>query len=824
MRDLSNVSRRDFLKSTAMVAAAAVVTPAFGQASGSSDANHIQRLTGNWEHYRGSLAGPWEVWHVNNPTPWQAVQLPHCFNAMDAVDPDVGYYRGPGWYRTRLRLDNPFSNGRTLLHFEGSGQKTQVFVDQVKAAEHIGGYDEFVVDITEAAAKVLASPNNRGEVPLSIACENSHDLEMPPSDQSDFNLYGGIYRYLNLVYAPAISIERLHVSTKVQQKGPAEVLVRLRLYNPTNLQDSLKVSVRILEPSGTTIHRFETSLPQWDGLRNITDLQVETPLLWSPSRPSLYRCEVTLSSSYGETSATERFGFRYFEFVDKGPFKLNGQRLLLRGTQRHEDHAGLGSAMPEDLIRKEMLMIKQMGANFVRLGHYQQSRIVLDLCDELGLIVWEEIPWCRSGVASERWQQLTRSALVNMIDQHYNHPSIILWGLGNENDWPTEYPAINKEKIRSFLTELQTTSHQLDPSRVTSIRRCDFCKDIPDVYSPSIWAGWYSGRYTDYRNMLDKQAPQVNHFLHIEWGGDGHARRHSEDVDKMLANYVAGEKSVDQNALLSSGVTQGSKGDWSETYVCNLFDWHLKEQENMPTLTGSAQWAFKDFSTPLRPENPVPRVNQKGVTERDLTPKEGYYVFQSYWAEEPMVHIYGHTWPIRWGDPGEKKLVKVYSNCEQAELFLNGKSQGTKTRNSQDFPAAGLHWLVTFRSGANELEVRADKGGKQVSDRLRFEYQPARWGPPARFELRENTRIRDQVTLEAVVVDATGMRCLDARQQVHFEVSGDGTLIDNLGINTASRQVELYNGRAEISLQCRNGQSVASVSMNGIPTAFTKIE
>jgi beta-galactosidase len=433
--------------------------------------------------------------------------------------------------------------------------------------------------------------------------------------------------------------------------------------------------------------------------------------------------------------------------------------------------------------------------------------------------VWEEIPWCRGGIGSEQWQQLTRSMLHNMIDQHYNHPSVILWGLGNENDWPGEYPEINQQKIRVFLSELNDTAHKLDPSRVTSIRRCDFCSDIPDVYSPSIWAGWYKGRYTDYRSMLEKESPQVNHFLHVEWGGDSHAQRHSEHPERMLAEFLTAEKGTE----FLSGVTEGVKGDWSETYVCNLFDWHLKEQENMPSLTGTAQWAFKDFSTPLRPENPVPRVNQKGVTERDLTPKESFYVFQSYWTEEPMVHLYGHTWPIRWGDPDEKKLVKVYSNCDTAELFLNGKSHGVKKRDSQDFPAAGLRWLVTFVPGENHLRVRAHKNGKEVSDELRFNYQTTKWGPPARLELKEKTRSADEVTLEAVLLDAAGVRCLDARNQVSFGISGDGTLIDNLGTNRASRKVELYNGRAEITLRRNRGKSVASVSSQGIPTVFVQL-
>src|SRR5262249_54583852 len=154
-------------------------------------------------------------------------------------------------------------------------------------------------------------------------------------------------------------------------------------------------------------------------------------------------------------------------------------------------------------------------------------------------------------------------------------------------------------------------------------------------------------------------------------------------------------------------------------------------------LSGSAQWIFKDFSTPQRPTNPVPQVNQKGLVERDHTLKEGYYVFQSYWSEEPMVHIYGHSWMVRWGAANEHKLVKVYSNCPNVELILNGSSLGPRKRNSQDFPAAGLHWLAQFREGENELKAVGKKDGKEVADQLKFTYQVGSWGPPAKLQLEE---------------------------------------------------------------------------------------
>jgi beta-galactosidase len=827
MNQFDKFTRREFLKTSALVTAAAIAAPSLNAADSAPDSGRQRLLTG-WEHYRGSLGGPWEVWRggkAGDQVPWQKVELPHCFNARDAVDPEESYYRGEGWYRTNLKIANPFPSGRTLLHFEGASQKSRVFIELDQVAEHVGGYDEWTVDITDAAARATADAKNKGAVPLAIVCDNSRDLEMIPSDLSDFNLYGGLCRYLNLVYVPAISIERIHITPTLKPDGSSEVSISARLYNPAPVADPIRVSVRVLDASGATAHTASQGLGGWGGEREITKFVIAKPQLWSPSRPSLYRCEFTLSSPHGEMTVTERFGVRHYEFVDHGPFKLNGERVLLKGTQRHEDHAGLGAAMTEELIRKELQMVKDMGANFIRLGHYQQSRIVLDACDELGIMVWEEIPWCRSGIGGRRWQEQAHRMLRNMIDQHYNHPAVVIWGLGNENDWPGESPSEDHEAIRGFLKQLHDESHKLDPTRVTGIRRCEFCRDIPDVYSPSIWAGWYRGRYTEYKSSVAAEAAKVNHFLHIEWGGDSHARRHSEDPDKVISQISTG-KGTDERGLdylLSGGLTRASKdGDWSETYICNLFDWHLKEQETMPTLTGSAQWIFKDFSTPVRPENPIPKMNQKGLVERDLTPKEGYYVFQSYWAEKPMLHIYGHTWPVRWGDADEQKIIKIYSNCETVELFLNGKSQGVKKRNSQDFPAAGLRWMVRL-SPENHIRAVGRKGRSSVEDEINFLYQTQKWGKPAQLQLAEVARNADRLTVEAKLSDANGVLCLDARNPVRFALAGDGELIDDLGVNTAARVVELCNGRAMISLVRNGGKSQVSVSSKDIPSAFLQI-
>ena len=535
--------------------------------------------------------------------------LPHCFNARDGVDPDVAYYQGPAWYRNYLEMENPHEDGRTVLHFEGAGQKTQVFVAGFRAGEHTGGYDEFSIDLTEsleAFHRKYPGDAFEGKIPLLIRVDNSRDREMIPSDLSDFNLYGGIYRYLNLQYLPPVSLSRALVSTALDAGlSAARIRVDVEFYNPEGRHENLDLEVEIISPSGRKVATQKIRHSTARGGNASTEFSIHEPELWSPDSPQLYTVSVKCTSDTGVQVLSERFGLRHFEFVSRGPFRLNGERLLLRGTHRHEDHAGVGAAMTEDMIREEMLMMKEMGVTFIRLGHYQQSRIVLDLCDELGILVWEEIPWCRGGLGGEAYREQARRMLTNMIRQHYNHPSVILWGLGNENDWPGDFETFEEEPIREFMKELHDLSHRLDPSRLTAIRRCDFCKDIVDVYSPSIRAGWYRGKYTHYRD---------GDFL-MEGGDPGVSR----------------------------------DGDWTESYAVNLIDWHLKEQETMDWLTGTAYWPFKDFSTPLRPENPVPFVNQKGVVERDLQKKESFYVFSPTGPKNP--------WPISMATPGPRAGV-----------------------------------------------------------------------------------------------------------------------------------------------------------------------
>lgn len=831
-------SRRQFLLNAMSAGGAALLAPSLRAVTraSSSDADPVQsarRLDANWQYRQGQLIGIWQVWREEEDDLWQSVTLPHCFNHADACDPDRPYFRGQGWYRTRIAVANTFNAGRTILHFQGAGQTSSLWVGSTFIGTHKGGYDEFVFDITDAVAVLHRTHGATAPIPVAVLCDNSPDPDRVPSELSDFCLYGGLYRHLNLVYLPAVALDSVHILPTIHPNGSATLSIRCKLYNPRTIASTFKLSIDILDPQGHSIHQWSGSLPTWSGYSDPVTATLSSAQLWSPETPALYRCRVTLSTPTETSSMEERFGIRHIEFVEHGPFKLNGKRVLLQGTHRHADHAGVAAAMSDDQVRHEMRLIRDMGANFIRLAHYQQDRLVLDLCDELGLMVWEEVPWCRSGVGDASFQQNAKDMLSHMIQQHFNHPAIILWGLGNEDDWPDEYPTLDRDAIRAFMTELRELAHQLDGSRLTALRRCDFARDIPDVYSPSIWAGWYGGDFREYEDSLLKQRHRVKRFIHMEWGADSQAGRHSEDPEAVLQRVPTGTGTEERGlAYLNEGgnVRVSKDGDWSETYACNLFDWHLKTQEKMDWLTGSAQWIFKDFASPLRADDGIPNVNQKGVVQRDLSLKESYFVFQSYWSRKPMVHLYGHTWPIRWGKPDEPRIVKAYSNCEHAELFLNGVSQGLRKRDSQNFPAAGLRWNVIFRSGRNHLRVVAHSRDATLQDELDLTYQTDPWGTPAKLRLAQMPGKDGLVQVTASLHDSANALCLDARNQVRFTLAGSGKLIDNLGTTRASRVLQLANGTASISVDMRppsaaekNPGCVVGITAEGLPPAFINL-
>jgi beta-galactosidase len=495
----------------------------------------------------------------------------------------------------------------------------------------------------------------------------------------------------------------------------------------------------------------------------------------------------------------DRIGYRWFEFKEHGPFFLNGERLLLRGTHRHEDFAGFGPAMPDSLHRRDIQTIKEMGANFVRLAHYPQDPEVYRACDELGVLVWDELPWCRGGMGGDVWKANTVRLLEEQIDWTYNHPSIIIQSLGNEMYWLPDVPGGDHlDSLRSMVALLHRVSKERHPGRVTATRKFTEGADLVDVVSPSLWPGWYSGNYKGFEKAITDSRNRFARFFHAEYGGDSHVGRHTETpVSGDAMNVPEGwEENIKPQKVKNVALDS----DWSESYIVDLFDWYLSVSERIPWFTGNAQWAFKDFPTPLRPENPIPYMNQKGLVDRAGRPKDAYYVFKSYWTTAPeFCYIESHSWPERVGPPGVKREVNVFSNCPEVELLVNGKSQGSRTRQVGQTPAAGLSWQVAFEEGKNDVVAIGRKGGTvRARDTVSLLYRTTRNEPADHLTVSSDPQPDGSILVKAVAVDKNGRTCVDYQRPVYFTLDGGGRLAEYDGTPTGSRIIQMANGKASI--------------------------
>ncbi len=726
---------------------------------------------------------------------WNTINLPHTWNATDTVDAEPGYRRNASWYRKEIKPAKDRDGLRHVLYFEGANMITDVYVNGERAGGHVGGYVGFEVDISEHLRK---GKNNT----LMIRVSNEYDRNLIPSQKSDFFIHGGLTRDLWLKVLPAVHLSRVQIDTPEVSADKGITEVSVHGVHSGKKAASYELVATFHGPNGQQVARTTRTLEIAPGEFHATlpTQTVTTPELWSPASPNLYSVEVTLKQGGDELhQLNERYGYRWFHFADHGAFYLNGERLLLRGTHRHEEHAGLGAAMPNQLHVRDMTMIKDLGANFVRLGHYPQDPEVYRTADELGLILWDELPWCRGGMGGAEWQANTERLLREQITQNRNHPSIVFWSLGNEIYWEEDFPGGgDPEKINPYLQHLNDIAHELDSSRLTSIRKYYEGAHIVDVFSPSIWAGWYGGAYGQYEEALRNAQKKYPHFLHMEFGGSSHVGRHTKNPiskDGIRGAQVDVEEAVNQAVVKS--VAKDS--DWNENYIVDLFDWHLQVSENLPNFGGSAQWAFKDFGTPLRPENPIPYMNQKGLVDREGNPKDAYYVYKSYWSDEPFCYIESHTWTHRGGAKGEPQQVDVYCNTDAAELFLNGKSLGKKQRNPKQFPAGGLVWQVPFNEGENSLRVSGFIDNKQIAeDAMEVEYIVDPENKLAKVLLNAHKLDNGNLLIEAVAVDSKGKRCLTCDQRMYFSNLGAGQLVENYGTPNKSSEIEMANGRAAI--------------------------
>ncbi|CAA9196534.1 glycoside hydrolase family 2 protein [Flavobacterium collinsii] len=744
-------------------------------------------LNENWLYLENNTSNPDQAKKADN---WSKLNLPHTWNAEDATDLNPGYRRDASWYQKKLNLAKIDPNQRYYLYFEGSNVTTKVYINDTEAGGHIGGYIGFTIDITP----FIKEGNNE----ILVRVDNSYDIEIIPSQKSDFFIYGGITRDVWLLSKYKNHIEDLKITTpQVSAKKASLNIVAKTIHSDTAKE--LTLTVILKNPKGKKV--AGKTIPITANISTITFDNIKNPELWDIDTPKLYSVIAILAEKNQiRDSVNEKTGFRWFEFKDHGPFYLNGKRLLLRGTHRHEEEAGVGAAMSNAQHRADMESIKKMGANFVRLAHYPQDPEVYRACDELGLLVWDELPWCRGGIGGELWQTNTKNMLAEIINQNYNHPSIIIWSLGNEMNWLPDFPdGDNAGRTNVFLKELNDISHKMDPTRKTAIRKYYEGSQIVDVFSPSIWSGWYSGSYKSYQKAIDVYKKEYKHFIHAEYGGDSHVGRHSE-------NPVTGENIIKaegwEEAIVQTKVANIAQiGDWSENYIVDLFDWHLHISENDPSFVGNIQWAFKDFATPLRPEDDIPYMNQKGLTDRNGNPKDAYYVFKSYWSKEPFAYIESHTWTERQGPENTPRTISVFSNCEKVTLFHQQKSLGEKKRNLSLYPANGLTWDVNFLKGENILiAVGETKDGKRVTDTLKVNYRFNKNDTATALQLSSEKLKNGNYLVTAIAIDHNNLRCLDYEESVYFQCLKGGKTMKNQGTPTGSESIKMANGKASIEV------------------------
>ncbi|WAJ72264.1 glycoside hydrolase family 2 protein [Catenovulum adriaticum] len=750
---------------------------------------------------------------------WTTLNLPHTWNATDTIDAEPGYRRSASWYKRNIHLAST-DQQHFVLYFEGANYETQVYVNNQLAGEHIGGYVGFEIDITDW---VTQGDNN-----VMVRVSNRYNRNLIPSQKSDFFLYGGITRDVWFKTLPTHYVDKLTIKTPQVSKSSAKTQIEVKL-NKTKINPDLSLIAHLISPAGEIIQSKKLNNQALAAAKNQTvNLDFDPlakPQLWSIDTPNLYKVQVQLLNKDKAThKLTERFGYRWFETIPGKGFLLNGERVLLRGTHRHEESAGVGAALSNEQHRKDMEMIKEMGANFVRLGHYPQDPEIYKAADELGLILWDELPWCRGGKGGAEWEANTERLWVEQINQNINHPSIIFWSLGNEIYWEEDFEGGGADEvIMPYLQHLNQLTKSIDPSRLTSIRKYYPGATTVDTFSPSIWAGWYGGSYSQYEAAVINSTKKYPNFIHMEYGGSSHVGRHTETP--ISAKGMRGAQASVEEAMNQAVVKSVAKdSDWNENYMVDLFDWHLQVSENLPGLTGTAQWAVKDFGTPLRPENPIPYINQKGLFDRAGNPKDVYYVFKSYWTTEPFCYIESKTWTHRNG-PKEGRDVTVYCNTQEAELFLNGQSLGRKTKDVNKVPAGGLVWKTPFNNGENKLTVKGFNSDSQVAeDQLKVTYLVGKHGKQDHFAMNYKKLANGNYLITVEALDKNKNRVLNYSERAYFSnLEGHGQLVENQGTPTGSSIIEIASGVAKIEFIPGNKETTIEFRTQNVKGIYLRL-
>ena len=561
-----------------------------------------------------------------------AVDLPHSFNAEDGQSrPD--YYRGKCSYSKKL----PPLEGGSWLEINGANSVAEVYLGNRKIAEHRGGYSMFRVELT---------PYLKESDELRIDVDNSDFDDVYPST-ADFTFYGGLYRDVNVI----TGLGKKHFALDSGRNG---VFVTPEVLKDGNGKLTVKTVVRGVE----TGDEIKLTLTDRDGkvAASLTaataageySLDVSDVSLWNgTAEPYLYtlRCEL-YSAGVKEDEVTVKTGFRTVTFdAEKGCF-LNGKHIKLKGVSRHQDRLGKGNALSLDDHREDVRLILEVGANSVRLAHYQQDERFYDLCDENGLLVWAEVPVISR--YSPAKQANAKSQLTELITQNYNHPSIFCWGVQNE------ITIGGKAKgVEPAIKELNALAHSLDSTHPTTSAQVMMCapdsslNKITDIQGYNLYYGWYVEKYTSLGTWLDN-------FHKI-----------NPEVKLCLSEYGA-------EAVLRYQTEIGEQGDYTEEYQAILHNHYAREIAARDWMWGSYVWNMFDFGSANRNEAGVKGRNNKGLVTFDRkTRKDAFYVYKAYWSDEKFVKILGSRYARR---PVGATTVTACSNLSEVTLTVNGVS------------------------------------------------------------------------------------------------------------------------------------------------------
>ena len=624
------------------------------------------------------------------------VDLPHTWNAQDALSGKIDYKRGIGNYEKNLFIRPEWKGKRLFIRFEGVNNIADVFINRRHIGEHRGGYGAFIFEIT---GKVEYGKENS----ILVRVNNGEQLDIMPL-VGDFNFYGGIYRDVHLLITDETCISPLDYASpgvRLIQDSVSHRYAKVRaivdLSNGSSGNQEVELNVRLLD--GQRVVKEGTKNVNLSGnevMQQELTFEIDQPHLWNGRQdPFLYQAEVTLfRNGQMVDRVTQPLGHRFYRIdPDKG-FFLNGKHLPLQGVCRHQDRSEVGNALRPQHHEEDVALMLEMGVNAVRLAHYPQATYFYDLMDKNGIIVWAEIPFVGPGGYNDKgfvdlpaFRANGKEQLKELIRQHYNHPSICVWGLFNEltelGDNPVEY-----------IKKLNVLAHQEDTTRPTTSasNQMGDLNFITDAIAWNRYDGWYGGTPADLGKWLDRM-----HKDHPK-------------ICIAISEYGAGASIYhQQDSLVKTVPTSWWHPENWQTYY-HIENW--KTISSRPYVWGSFVWNMFDFGAAHRTEGDRPGINDKGLVTFDRkVRKDAFYFYKANWnREEPMLYLTGKRNTVR---TQRLQTITAFTNQAGAELFVNGKSYGKTTPDSY----AILEWKnVELQPGENEIKVVSTNKKLPLSD------------------------------------------------------------------------------------------------------------